>query len=369
MCSKIVQRNWNLADLGSAAEVLRRKWSRTLRALFFWSKNKMKELAPLKSQLEAKVADLQVWEGSAAGISEDENRTIISKAKELAATLGRLESWWKQRAKAGWINEGDANTAYFHSMDSNRRRANRIVQLTCGEEEPVEDPAQIEQAFMGFFANKWTGVAPTLSGWPAFPQSKLVPPAVASLLAADISDEEIWAVICDLKPNRSPGRDDYYKWTGQCINSSKSMVVFSKATPSYKAYWIARSLGFQRVTEMLYLGVKLAMRKLRAANFSDLLIRIWSKVRAWGDRHLSLAGRATLIVSALLPSAQFHLTHADVPRSVSLSIDKIVRFFLWQKDRSTRGMHYVDWPTVCLPTSHGGLGLHSLDKWRGPLRS
>ncbi|KAK8964208.1 hypothetical protein KSP40_PGU019995 [Platanthera guangdongensis] len=32
-------------------------------------------------------------------------------------------------------------------------------------------------------------------------------------------------------------------------------------------------------------------------------------------------------------------------------------------------MHYVDWPIVCLLTSHGGFGLHSLDKWRGPLRS
>ncbi|KAK8940606.1 hypothetical protein KSP39_PZI010699 [Platanthera zijinensis] len=111
------------------------------------------------------------------------------------------------------------------------------------------------------------------------------------------------------------------------------------------------------------------MWKLRAADFSDLLIRIRSKVRAWGNRHLSLVGRDTLIASALLPSAQFQLTHADVPRSVSLSIDRIARFFLWQKDRSTRGMRYVDWSTVCLPTSHGGLGLHSLDKWRGPLRS
>ncbi|KAK8948523.1 hypothetical protein KSP39_PZI005736 [Platanthera zijinensis] len=72
--------------------------------------------------------------------------------------------------------------------------------------------------------------------------------------------------------------EDYYKWMGQCINSSKSIVVFSKATTSWKADWIARSLGFRRVTEMLYLGVKFAMRKLRGADFSDLLIRIQSKV-------------------------------------------------------------------------------------------
>ncbi|KAK8954702.1 hypothetical protein KSP39_PZI001644 [Platanthera zijinensis] len=169
MCSKLMQRNWNRADLGSAAEVLKRKWSRTLRALFFWSKNKLKDLGSLKSQLEAEVADLQVREGSATSISEDENHTLISKAKELAATLGRLESWWKQRAKGRWIKKGDANTTCFHSMASNRRRANRIVQLTYGEEDLVEDPAQIERAFMDFFSNKWTGEAQALSGWPAVP--------------------------------------------------------------------------------------------------------------------------------------------------------------------------------------------------------
>ncbi|KAK8948580.1 hypothetical protein KSP39_PZI006116 [Platanthera zijinensis] len=619
MCSKLVKRNWNRADLGSTAEVLKRKCP-VLFGRFFWTKNKLKDLGALKSQLETEVGDLQVWEGSATGISEDENRTLISKAKELATTLGRLEYWWKQRAKARWIKEGDTNTTYFHSMASNRRRANRIVQLTYGEEDPVEDPAQIERAFMDFFSNKWTCEAPAFSGWPALPQSQLVPPAATSLLATDISDEEIWASIRDLKPNRSPDHDgmtasflhsfwltikkevcsalqeffrtglmppewkdtrvvlipkvpnatqsdkflpislcqtiykvaakvlirrlhpllpslvspeqgdfvpgrsishhcflaheimhkfkvstawsdfmaikidmaqaydkmawgtlqqvlllfglpvqfinwilqcvmhprftllindkqttwieatcgfrqgcplspyafilcsellshalqlqghsigislspagprishllyaddilligaasltalgaiwstlkNYCKWTGQCINLSKSMVMFSKATPSWRADWIARSLGFQHVTEMLYLGVKLAMQKLRATDFSDLLIRIRSKVRAWGNRHLSLAGRATLIVSALLPSAQFQLMHVDVPRSISLFIDKIARFFLWQKDRNTCGMHYVDWHTLFLPTSHGDLGLHILDKWRGPLRS
>ncbi|KAK8942932.1 hypothetical protein KSP39_PZI009338 [Platanthera zijinensis] len=42
--------------------------------------------------------------------------------------------------------------------------------------------------------------------------------------------------------------ENYCKWAGQCINLSKSMVLFSKATPSWKANWIARSLSFQQVT-------------------------------------------------------------------------------------------------------------------------
>ncbi|KAK8944507.1 hypothetical protein KSP39_PZI008395 [Platanthera zijinensis] len=207
MCSKIVQQNWNRADLGSAAEVLRRKWSRTLRELFFWSKNKLKELGALKSQLEAEVANLQVREGSAMGISEDEN----------APSSRRLRSW--QPSWGGWNLGGSSERKLGGSRRATPTRRTsalwppivvvhiRNVQLTYGEEEPVEDPAQIERAFMDIFANKWTGAAPALSGWPALPQSQLVPPAAASLLAADISDEEIWAAIRDLKPNRSPGRD------------------------------------------------------------------------------------------------------------------------------------------------------------------
>ncbi|XP_020699751.1 uncharacterized protein LOC110112018 [Dendrobium catenatum] len=48
---KIVWKNWTKQDYGLPADVLNGKCHRTLRALFFWSRNRLKELGELKNLL------------------------------------------------------------------------------------------------------------------------------------------------------------------------------------------------------------------------------------------------------------------------------------------------------------------------------
>ena len=47
--------------------------------------------------------------------------------------LSRLEDqkeiYWKQRAHANWLREGDRNTKYFHTFASERKKMNRINKL------------------------------------------------------------------------------------------------------------------------------------------------------------------------------------------------------------------------------------------------
>ncbi|KAK8946457.1 hypothetical protein KSP39_PZI006359 [Platanthera zijinensis] len=161
----------------------------------------------------------------------------------------------------------------------------------------------------------------------------------------------------------------YCSWTGQKINLAKSMVVFNNATPNWKANRFTRRLGFARFCELQYLGVTLAMRKLRAADFAELLLRVNSTIRGWSNRQLSLAGRATLINSSLLSMAIYVMTHSDIPVATLRMVEARARFFLWKKDASHRGVHYVAWDVVCTPKDYGGLGFHSTLNWRGPLRA
>lgn len=619
-CDKLVRKNWTKADHGSSAEVLARKCQRTLRALYFWSKTTTRELGRAKTELERDIYDLQVLECSEAGLSAEESSSLICKVKELNATLSRLESWWKQRAKVRWITEGDANSHYFHSIASSRRRSNRISHIAYDGQAVIEDPLLVEQEFITFFSQKWTCSRPQLQGWPTLPLTQRVSDAMSAELLREVSVAEIWAAVQALKGNRSPGWDGitasflqkfwpivrsevcqavleffstgvmppqwketlvilvpkhpnaarpdlfrpislcitvykvvakiivgrlqhhlpgliseeqgafvpgrsishhcliaqevmhkmkvstaksgilmakidmaqaydkmswdslrqaltwfgfpplfaqwilqcvqhprfsillngsrtdwiaaecgfrqgcplspyifilvaellscilreqgssigvslkpggprlthllyaddillfsevstasvaalrrsldvYCSWTGQQINHGKSMVAFSKATPSWKANRFTRQLGFARVQELQYLGTTLAMRKLRAADFAGLLLRVNGQIRSWGNRHLSMAGRATLISSSLLPMAMFAMTHADIPAASLQAVDARARFFLWQKDHSHRGLHYVEWSKVCSPVALGGLGFHSTLTWRAPLRA
>lgn len=92
--------------------------------------------------------ELQEWEGSrvcmlkqrlvALHIRMEELRRVsdpesIREEKEVHGEYVRVsranEDYWKQRAKMFWLAGGDANTRYFHTMASSRRKRNHIDRL------------------------------------------------------------------------------------------------------------------------------------------------------------------------------------------------------------------------------------------------
>ncbi|KAI0524524.1 hypothetical protein KFK09_003898 [Dendrobium nobile] len=63
------------------------------------------------------------------------------------------------------------------------------------------------------------------------------------------------------------------------------------------------------------------------------------------------------------------MTHTNVPKTVLNDIEKLCRSFLWDRDATHKGLHYVSWEGVSRPRRKGGLGFHASSNWIGPLRS
>lgn len=40
--------------------------------------------------------------------------------------IDQEETMWRQRSRVSWLNNGDANTAYFHKVVNGRRRNNMV---------------------------------------------------------------------------------------------------------------------------------------------------------------------------------------------------------------------------------------------------
>ncbi|XP_020673553.2 uncharacterized protein LOC110093107 [Dendrobium catenatum] len=118
---QIVSEKWKVHDMGSEAIKLQKKCKRSLRALFFWSRNKIRMLEQLRDDLDREIGILQMIECSPTGLSETQAETLRYKVQLLKATLARILMWWGQRAKVRWVEEGDGNTRFFHSMASARR--------------------------------------------------------------------------------------------------------------------------------------------------------------------------------------------------------------------------------------------------------
>ncbi|KAK8942463.1 hypothetical protein KSP39_PZI008699 [Platanthera zijinensis] len=91
----------------------------------------------------------------------------------------------------------------------------------------------------------------------------------------------------------------YCLLSGEAINEAKSNVLFGPRVPLSSKVSILHELGHKGVNAIKYLGITLRPGRIRASDFDVLLNDMTSKMRSWGTRHLSLAGRIALLKSSL----------------------------------------------------------------------
>ncbi|XP_020704677.1 uncharacterized protein LOC110115703 [Dendrobium catenatum] len=130
----IVYHSWKKNDVGDEYTILQKK---------------------LNQKLKKEILDLHNKEALNCNWSADDIFELRSKIHELNVTLRRLSTWWNQRAKARWHEEGDANSKLFHSFATARRNGNRIFQIKDEANKLQEEQDQIENVFINFFEKKW----------------------------------------------------------------------------------------------------------------------------------------------------------------------------------------------------------------------
>ncbi|XP_020683117.1 uncharacterized protein LOC110100068 [Dendrobium catenatum] len=163
--------------------------------------------------------------------------------------------------------------------------------------------------------------------------------------------------------------EDFCKWTGLKVNANKSQILFAEAIERARRKKLTRILGFKAVNEWKYLGIKMSLKRLKVADFQDLLAQVLERLNVWGKKNLSLGGRIVLLKSSLLTLPNFVIMHSVVPRKVLQEIEKLCRNFVWHKSNGERGLHYVAWEELCKPRSAGGLGLQSCIIKSGTLKA
>ncbi|KAI0519619.1 hypothetical protein KFK09_007073 [Dendrobium nobile] len=178
----IVANRWRKTVLGDDMEILNKKCKRTLKDLFYWSNTRLKEFSLEKDILKAEIVKLQEEESEFGWLTEEKLWLLKVKVKELNLVLNNLNTWWKQRAKAKWINEV--------------KDSNGIL---------TEDMKEIEEVFRRFFQEKWKYRNCSFSGWPE--PRKVLDDCDSELLIKDLEEAEIKEIIFNLGNNKSLGFD------------------------------------------------------------------------------------------------------------------------------------------------------------------
>ncbi|XP_020681768.1 uncharacterized protein LOC110099080 [Dendrobium catenatum] len=96
------------------------------------------------------------------GLTPEQDVELRNAVGEFNLTLARLTTWWRQWAKVRWIEEGDANSHFFHTVATARRRSNRIEELQTRDGETTRDPKVIHDEFWHFFRTSEKPEKPTL---------------------------------------------------------------------------------------------------------------------------------------------------------------------------------------------------------------
>ncbi|KAM6544160.1 hypothetical protein CsatB_008607 [Cannabis sativa] len=125
---------------------------------------------------------------------------------QLSEVLAQREIFWKQRSKQFWLNSGDKNSKYFHSVASSRRRNNTISQLQDNTGTWVNWESGLESVITGYFCELFQSshinTGTVLDG---------VRPSVSrdqnNELLLPISEDEVRSALFQMHPDKSPGPD------------------------------------------------------------------------------------------------------------------------------------------------------------------
>lgn len=108
-----------------------------------------------------------------------------------------------------------------------------------------------------------------------------------------------------------------------------------------------------------YLGIPITGKKLKRSDCEFIVEKLRNKLASWKAKFLSFAGRQVLAQACLNAIPNYYSQVCFLPATTHSDIDRIIRNFLQGSTDDTKKMHYVNWNTVCLPKSKGGLSLKS----------
>jgi exonuclease III len=218
--AKFVREQWEMFDCqGWGGFVLQQKLKLIKASLKEWHSQQVQNLDGKMKELKDKMSSLDT-----KAEVVDLNEAEITELHDLSASLqsmARMQNCihW-QKSRMNWLNEGDANSKFFHNFMSNRRRHNAINMVSV-EGSVVEGVQGIRETVFNYFSNHFKSRGfrrPCIDGL-NFRRLSL---AEGGTLTKPFSLEEVKQAVWDCDSYKSPGPDGVsFGFVKECWNLLK----------------------------------------------------------------------------------------------------------------------------------------------------
>ncbi|KAJ0983984.1 hypothetical protein J5N97_002340 [Dioscorea zingiberensis] len=81
--------------------------------------------------------------------------TLRPLYKQHQAYIRQYTTYWAQKSRLQWMQNGDCNSKYFHQMSKNHRNHNRILHIKDKDGKLINDPIEIEASFIQHYTDLW----------------------------------------------------------------------------------------------------------------------------------------------------------------------------------------------------------------------
>ncbi|XP_071933198.1 uncharacterized protein [Coffea arabica] len=187
-----------------------------------WNKEVFRNIETRVAELERdmRTAEMQYDTGRIVAAKIVYHEARAAYMKQLAVECG----FWRQKSRIKWIQEGDANTAFFHSVVRQRRASNYISGIRSATGQWLSEAEDIKSSAAAFFQalfssdrnTDWQLVLPF-----ALPQ--VSQGDNESMLALPTTDE-VREVVFSISPDSAPGPDgfgsDFYQACWEIVKDS-----------------------------------------------------------------------------------------------------------------------------------------------------
>ena len=200
-----VKQAWDCHLPGAdACRVLDHKLRKTAKALQSWS---IKNIGSVRSQLfMARELIAQFDTAQEHRLLSDDEQTLRKQLKLISLGLASLaRTIARQRSRLRFLEEGDANTKFFHLQACHRNRKNHIPSISHNGVWFSSDEAKSEVIY-GYF----NGILGTpFQRQHTIELEDLLPQLDLSGIDACFSEQEVWDTIREMPADRAPGPDGF----------------------------------------------------------------------------------------------------------------------------------------------------------------